>query len=108
MTASKIFFYFCLAFAAGIFADSLIKIPQLIMLGFLIFGLVLVAILRKHKNAPALGFCVLFLVLGIWRHQTAQMGDIKSGILEYNDKSEFVTLTGIIDDEPDIRPAVKN
>lgn len=103
MTASKIFLYFCLAFVGGIFLNSFIKIPQLIMLGLLILGLILISVFWKYKKLAVIGFSILFLVLGIWKHQQAEIQISKSKLQIYNDKNETITLIGIVSDEPDIR-----
>ncbi len=52
-----------------------------------------------------IGFCILFLVLGIWRHQEAQSRIVDSGpsSSELNDSNREVVLTGVISNEPDIR-----
>jgi len=96
MTSSKIFLYFCLSFVGGIFLNSLIKIPQLLMLGFLVFGIFLVSIFWKYQKFVVIGFCLLFLVLGVWRHQVAVLE--KPNII----KGE-TSFTGIVCQEPDVR-----
>jgi competence protein ComEC len=99
MTPSKILLYFCLAFVGGIFLSSLIKISQLAMLGFLIFGIFLISVLWKYKKIAITGFCVLFLVLGVWRHQEGRAQIANNDLKIYNDK-EAVTLIGFISREP--------
>jgi competence protein ComEC len=103
MTSSKIFLYFCLAFVAGIFLNSLIKIPQLAMLGVLILGVILISVFWKHKKSAVLGFCILFLVLGIWRHQSAELKIADSGLQDYSDNDQAVTLIGIVTDQPSVK-----
>jgi len=115
MTASKIFLYFCLSFIGGIFLSSIFLIPQLILLGVLILGILLISIFGKYKKFVIIGFCLLFLVLGIWRYQLAQLkilnsklrnytsGDISSLHSKYNNREEVVSLIGIVIQEPDIR-----
>jgi competence protein ComEC len=113
MTASKIFLYFCLAFVAGVFFDSLIKIPQIFLLGAIIFGLILISVLWRYKNLAIFGFCLLFLVLGIWRHQDVKAEIMNSDLRKLNDSEENITLEGVIGQEPSlkeksIRLVVKN
>jgi len=50
-----------------------------------------------------IGFCLLFLVLGIWRHQVAEFKIINNELRKYNDLDKEITLIGIVSDEPDIR-----
>jgi len=86
------------------------------MLGFLIFGILLISVLWKHKKIAVAGFCLLFLVLGIWRHNNVELR-IKNNELrlqlaflppaaagpKYNDLGETITLIGVVVAEPDIR-----
>ncbi|MBI2626547.1 MAG: ComEC/Rec2 family competence protein [Candidatus Nealsonbacteria bacterium] len=97
MAKSRIFLYFCLAFVGGIFAASFLFIPQLFLLGILIAGLFLISVLWGYKRLVVIGFCLLFLVLGIWRYQSAdsQIVYIEEGNIEF---------VGIVSKEPDIRP----
>jgi len=55
-----------------------------------------------RKQLVVVGFCLLFLVLGIWRHQITEFRILNNELRTLNDKEE-VTLTGIITKEPDIR-----
>jgi len=103
MTASKIFLYFCLSFIGGIFLNSVIQIPQLLMLAFLILGILFISVLWPHKNFVVIGFCILFLVSGIWQHQGAELRSMKSELRSFNDTGETITLIGVVFSEPDIR-----
>jgi competence protein ComEC len=103
MTASKIFLYFCLSFIGGIFLNSFFKIPQLLMLSFLILGILLISVLWPHKKLVVIGFCILFLVAGIWRYQLVEIRSTKSEIRNLNDGNEVVNFIGIVSTEPDIR-----
>jgi len=103
MTASKIFLYFCLSFIGGIFLNSFLKIPQLLMPGVLIFGFILITVLWEYKSLAVFGFCLLFLALGIWRHQAAEFKVFNNELRKYNASEETVTLTGVVAAEPDIR-----
>jgi len=108
MTASKIFLYFCLFFIGGIFVSSLL--PQLgfftlhiILCAGLIFGILLISALWSYKKFVIIGFCILFLVLGIWQHQGAELRSMKSELRSFNDTGETITLIGIVASEPDIK-----
>jgi len=104
MTPSKIFLYFGLSFIGGIFLNSFFKIPQPLMLGFLILGILLISVFWRYKKLVIIGFCILFLVLGIWRHRIflskLENSEIKKHI------NENIILTGVVDAEPDIREKV--
>ena len=103
MTPSKIFLYFCLSFIGGIFLGSFFKVSQLMMLSFLVSGLVLISVLWKHKKIAVAGFCLLFLVLGIWRHNIAELRIKNNELKKYNDLNQSITLIGMVSAEPDIR-----
>ncbi len=96
MTKSRVFLYFCLAFVGGIFINSFVFIPQLVMLGFLVLGIFLISVLWQRKKLAVVGFCLLFLVLGIWRHQAAL-----SKIIYPEEQSIVFTAKAV--KEPDIR-----
>src|SRR4030042_738367 len=112
MSVSKIFLFFFLAFVVGIFLDSLIGIPLILMLGFLLLGLILITVFWRpridpnHKTGSGkialAGFCILFIVLGIWRHDLVRAA-AKDGLSPYNDTGKEVTLIGIVSREPDVR-----
>ncbi len=103
MSKSKIVLYFCLSFIAGIFLNSIIQVPQLLMLGFLILGIILISVLWKRKKIVVIGFCLIFLVLGIWRHQQTELRIMNYESMGYNNLEEKVTLIGTVVKEPDIR-----
>jgi competence protein ComEC len=100
MSPSKIFLYFCLSFIGGIFLNSVIQIPQILMLGFLILGILLISVLWTYKKLAIFGFCVLFLVLGIWRHQNVQSASWGTKLQILNNTEETITLIGIVAEEP--------
>ena len=112
MTASKIFLYFCLLFIGGIFLSSFLEISHLLLLGFLILGTLLISVfwpfgeLRasvRRKQLAVIGFCFLFLVVGIWRHQQAELRITNNELRKYNDLEQNITLIGQVTKEPDIR-----
>jgi len=69
----------------------------------LILGILLISTLWSHKKIVVIGFCLLFLVLGIWRHQATELKIINDELRKYNDLDQKITLIGIVLDESDIR-----
>jgi len=100
MQKGRVFLFFCLSFVGGIFLSSFIYIPQEILWGFFILGLILVVSLFRDKRFVILGICVVLFVVGAYRHQ--QVLEKTSEISRYNDAGE-VTLKGIVSREPDVR-----
>ncbi|MFA4998977.1 MAG: ComEC/Rec2 family competence protein, partial [Candidatus Paceibacterota bacterium] len=103
MTASKAFLFFCLSFVGGIFLNSIFKISQLLMLGFLILALILISVLWKYKKIAIFGCCVLFLVVGMSRHQQFESNVAGNNLGRFNGSSKNMTIIGVIDKEPDIK-----
>lgn len=101
MTPSKILFCFCLSFVGGIFLNSIIRIPQPLMLGFLVLGIFFISLFWKFKKLVIFGFCLLFLTVGIWRHQIAILKIENNELKNY--LGQNITLIGIVDEEPDRR-----
>ena len=66
------------------------------MLGFLVFGIFLASIFWKYQKFVVIGLCLLFLVLGVWRHQVAESKISK-------DIEQNITFTGVVIGEPDVR-----
>ena len=127
MTPSKILFFLCLSFIAGIFLESVIKIPQTFVWGILILGMIIVFLalgsklffgkqelalpFRASRPGPTKsslpyalvsGFCLMFLVMGILRIQISEFNIANDKLSKLNGKGEVV-LTGTILNEPDIR-----
>ncbi len=50
-----------------------------------------------------IGFCLIFLVAGIWRHQSAQLKIERSELRHWSDQEKEITLLGVVVKEPDIR-----
>ncbi len=73
------------------------------MLGFLILGLILISTLWRHKKLVVIGLCLLFLALGIWRHQQIESRIMNDELRKYNDLNQNITLIGAVSNEPDIR-----
>jgi len=130
MTPSKTLFYFCLLFILGIFFESVFKIPQIFICGFLFLGvsLILVSLFFRHCEKPAgdvaiynsefrllrqlrlprndeiiiVGFCFLFLAMGALRMQVSEFNILNDKSSKYNGAGK-ITLTGIVSSEPDVR-----
>jgi hypothetical protein len=112
MMSSKIFLYFCLSFIGGIFISSFLSIFQPVLLAILILGILLISVFwpfgrlgagDNYKKITIASFCLLFLALGFWRHQNAELRIKKNELRRFNDSNEIVTLTGVVAAEPDIR-----
>lgn len=108
MTSSKIFLYFCLSFIGGIFLNSFLLTSltckkEFFLFFGLILGIILISVFWKYKKAVVFGFCILFLVLGIWRHQSAEFKILNNELRRFNDTGEKNILSGIIVKEPEIK-----
>lgn len=73
------------------------------MLSFLILGLILISVFWKYKKIVVIGFCILFLVDGIFCYGKTESKILNNELKSLNDKDEGVILTGIILDEPEIK-----
>lgn len=100
MSASKTFLYFCLFFIGGIFLSSIFSFSVILLLGLTILGLILISAFFKYKKLVIAGFCFLFLVLGIWRYQTAEIQSSKVKMQNYDGGK--ITLIGVVIDEPTV------
>ncbi len=119
MTPSKILFYICVSFVIGIFLESLVIIPQIFVWGILFLGVLAIfasfftlspkirsfGFLETIKNdqIAVVGFCILFLVLGIVRLQISNTNIQNDLLKKLNDLPNKIILTGQIIDGPDIR-----
>ncbi|HDL74820.1 MAG TPA: ComEC family competence protein [bacterium] len=103
MTSSKIFIYLCICFISGIFISSFVLFSQQILLSFLIVAILLISVLWKYKRLTMIGFCLIFLILGIWRYQIVDSRIRNSELIKFTDLSQKITLIGIVNKEPDVR-----
>ena len=103
MTSSKIVLYLCFSFIGGIFLNSFLPAGALVKAGLVILGILLISIFWRYKKIAVLGFCILFLVLGVWRHQLAELRIMNNELRKYNDQEKIITLVGLVAKEPDIR-----
>ena len=103
MSQSQIFLFICLSFIGGIFLNSFLPDGALVKAGLVILGILLISIFWRYKKITVLGFCILFLVLGVWRHQQVELRIMNNELRKYNDQEKIITLVGVIAKEPDIR-----
>lgn len=103
MTASRALFYFCISFIGGILLESFIKIPTTFLWGFLVLAVSSIAVSFFKKEVAVVGFCLLFLVLGIARFQISEFSLAQDKISKLNDNPEKITLVGQVISEPDVR-----
>ena len=68
MSSSKILFLLSIFFILGVFLESIIKIPQIFIWGFLFLGIILVYLSFFYKIISFVaGFCLLLILAGILR-----------------------------------------
>lgn len=101
MTSSKIIFYLCLSFIAGIFLNSFFAPPIIFLWLGLILGLIFISLFKFSGKFVIFGFFLLFLILGIWRHQSAESGITDAELRVFNNREKVISLIGIIAKEPD-------
>lgn len=111
MTPSKALFYLCVSFLTGILIGSAIKISRLFLWGILFLAIFLIIFqlflsLKKKEFQKnyflIMGFCILFLSLGILRVEVAQLYVFNNELRKLNDRGE-IALAGRIVTEPDVR-----
>jgi len=103
MSSSKTLLYFCFSFIGGIFIASFFNFSLLVVFLFIIFSLISIGPLWEHKRAVVFGFCLLFLVLGIWSYQYAEAKIENSKLGKFNDLEQEITLIGKVSKEPDLK-----
>ena len=104
MSPSKLLFFICLSFIAGIFLESVIKIPQFFLWAFLFisFAIIVISLLIKKDILIIAGFCLLFLAIGILRVQISEFNIANDKSSKFNGKGK-ISIIGIIFNEPDVR-----
>lgn len=99
---SYLFLYFTSSLVIGI-AIASFWIPALWqILVFFSLTLILTAAWWKIPAARAVGFCGLFLLLGVWRFTVAQPANDSDLLRTHNDQ-EKITFVGTVTEEPDVR-----
>jgi hypothetical protein len=86
MSPSKILFFLCISFVLGIFFESVIKIPQIFVWGFLFvnFTAIIIFLFIKKDIFVIVGFCLLFLIIGIVRVQISEFNIVNDGLSKLN------------------------
>ncbi|MCX6723120.1 MAG: ComEC/Rec2 family competence protein [Candidatus Staskawiczbacteria bacterium] len=124
MSPSKILSFLCISLIIGIFLESIIKIPQIFVCGFLLLAVLAIffAVIARHEvtkqsreyrlprrlrtprndELTIAGFCILFLVIGILLVQISEFNIANDKLSKLNGRGQVV-LTGVINDEPDVR-----
>jgi competence protein ComEC len=69
----------------------------------LIFGIIFISLFWQYKKIAVLGFCLLFLVAGSWRYQTAEFKSLNNELVKLNNSEQKIILIGTIVKEPEIR-----
>ena len=113
MSPSKALFFLCLSFIAGIFLSALGgprlagEIIQRFVWGIFVLGIASVFLSFFFKKLSfVVGFCLLFLVLGILRVQISDFNIANDKLSKLNGKGQVV-LTGIVSAEPDLRDTIQ-
>ncbi|MBU1130627.1 ComEC family competence protein [Patescibacteria group bacterium] len=107
---SQIIFYVCLSFIIGAAIASFFALPYLFLYLGIISGVAITIITKKRTLIRAIGWCLVFLCLGIIRYQLSTPIISENHIAYYNNPAEAefserqsITFQGIIVDEPDVR-----
>ena len=106
MTYSKVFLYFCVSFIVGIFIDSFFKFNIPALLVVLILAILLIFVFWKYKMLVIVGFCLLFLLFGVFRHHQKDMLAIHNLIALMAEQQKEVVFLGSVCAEPDVRDAI--
>lgn len=101
MTASKIFLCLCLSFVGGVFLNSFFQLSQILLLGVLILGILFISVFWRYRKVAAFGFFLIFLALGVFRHQAALSKIANSPLQSFIGKE--VVLEGFVLEQPDIK-----
>ncbi len=111
MSSSKVLFFLCLSFILGVALQSIIKIPQIILWGFLFLAITIIFFsllppFYKYQSfgiCRMAGFCILFIMLGILRFQITEFNIANNNLAKLNNLPEKITLAGKVVAEPDVR-----
>jgi competence protein ComEC len=95
----------------GIFLSSFLpKFPpatgKILLLAGLISGLILISVFWQYKKIAVLGFCILFFSTGIFWQKTAESKILNNELKSFNDKNEKITLTGIVNNDPEVKEKI--
>lgn len=100
-TKSKIFLYFCLSFAFGVFIASFFNIPILALITAVIITVVFISVFWRNKKTVIACFAIIFVILGIYRYQAvSKKAHVASS---YSDINKNIIFQGAVVEEPNIR-----
>ncbi|MEK7482682.1 MAG: ComEC/Rec2 family competence protein [Patescibacteria group bacterium] len=117
MSKSKIFLFFCLSFLAGVFFSSFLLArigyaegvaggPARLCLPFILsaglLAVVLIAVFWPRKRFVIVGFCLIFLAIGLWRYEAHQQKIFFGPYRQLAQQNTAPTIKGIIIKEPAI------
>jgi len=107
---SQTIFYTSLCFIIGVGLATLFRLPLIVLYLGIISSIVTVILTTKKTTLKVVGWCILFLILGIVRYQLSIPLVNENHLAFYNNlstiefsKRQSITFQGIIDDEPDVR-----
>jgi len=104
MSLSKIFFYFCLSFIAGVLVASFFEISVQFLILFLIFALFLIVCFKNSSKILLFALSLLFFLFGIFRFQNyfskIQNQEIKNFI------GREISISGVISQAPSIKEKI--
>ncbi|MCX6759824.1 MAG: DUF4131 domain-containing protein, partial [Candidatus Nealsonbacteria bacterium] len=102
MSKSKIFFYFCVSFILGITIRQAVNIyqPRLVSGVVFILGVFLISVFYWNKKAVFVGFCIIFLGIGIWRIDLAIFKNENNDFIKYGLLDRNIDLEAIVIREP--------
>jgi competence protein ComEC len=110
MSKSSVVFYSCLGFIIGIGLASFFYFPEVFVYLLVISGILVVIFSSKKTLVKTIGWCMIFLILGICRYQLSIPQVNQKQISYYNNSNEIefknrqtIIFRGIVADEPDIR-----
>jgi uncharacterized membrane protein len=106
MTYSKVFLYFCVSFIVGIFIDSFFKFNIPALLVVLILAILLVFVFWRYKMFVVIGFCLVFALIGVFRHHQVDILAVNSPLTLMAEQQQEVVLQGSVCAEPDVRDTI--
>ncbi len=103
MSRSKKALYFSLAFIFGVFLGSVFNFKQVFFLAIIVSAIFIISVFYKFEKAAVLGFCILFLVFGMWRANSANSAIYNNDFIKNNLYGKTMQIEGVISKEPDVR-----
>ena len=106
MTAARILICLCASFLAGIASASFFNFSLFFIVSLLILSISLIGVFWGRTAPATLGFCLVFLILGILRFQSFESGILKARVQDFSGRK--ASVIGRIISEPDKRPTYTN